>query len=973
MSPRKTNTKKTPSRFAGILRGGILTLLVILILLVEPRSFRAILGCLIKLEAGRQGIALIIGRVDGSLWQPLVLVDSVWTYAAPRGLTIRAEVRRVQMLTVWKSLFRRDSGRWFRDLEIEGVQAKVQIPGELAKPDAPWLPNLLWKEQQWLGMPAHMHARDVNLMIAWGKDYTFLEDTTLEIGESGLGSANAGKVSMRIGEWSRTFRKVKGRAALINSKLQLDEIEMEKGVVLTTFSVDFANVAPGHIFLDATLAAFRGKMRMQTIALSSEGTAGLDATVNLEDLDFGQMANFFGETEAAGGTIRTGTFGFRGSPLAFDRAEATARVEIVNFQWEARQWDSLTFGATLKDRRLEVLDLRLKQGGNTVQFRGEVSQPKSGDLWRNSDFNAHCDAQVEDLTQLSALVLPEFKFAAGKFGLSGSLSRRAGIMQGELIASGSGIKWRDAPLDIVNAAVVIKNNALNVTTLQFIHGKDLVRATGEVKLEEPWSYHGEIRGKIADLGLYAALLEPPILPTPLRGRADVHWTGEGSKKTHAGRFDVELEGFGPLKDAAKAVTPLDANLEGTYAAGNLHFNRFTISDRQSTISADVRIRPKSVTLTGVQFSSLGARQLDADAVLPLDVWQMWPTLSLDRLVAPDVAGKLKISARQLNLQAVERLAGGLFPMSGRLDADLTAEGLITSVMAAGTVNLRDAAFSVGPGGFPLTAVSLDAEAQGNTIRIPSLRASSSLGDSQISGEITMQDLRNPGLRLAAVIQPFRLAGIGDGLPAIARVAVEGPASGAAVTTELVITSPALRNGAESFVWDLKPFLYIGSAAYEKARASWKTWKGHLTATADATFNGAARSETAQVGRLQGTLNWGAAGACGEAGRTIHIENVPARLGAVALHVGTADLRVEKDLLVGRAAAFGVWEGRGFALSIDTARKDPISVSGVDGDTEKLIRSAMQRELYSGESIDSRIPEFIFMTYPFLPPVNTVAP
>ena len=138
----------------------------------------------------------------------------------------------------------------------------------------------------------------------------------------------------------------------------------------------------------------------------------------------------------------------------------------TNFQWESRQWDSLTFGGSLMDRRLQVSKLNLHQGHNQLNLSGEMALPMPGVQWWHNEFTCDLSAKIENMTELSALLLPEFKFAAGKATIDGSIRGRNKQFNGQLIVSGSRLTWRNAPIENLHAAVKLEGNECQISNLE---------------------------------------------------------------------------------------------------------------------------------------------------------------------------------------------------------------------------------------------------------------------------------------------------------------------------------------------------------------------------------------------------------------------------------------------------------------------------------------------------------------------------
>src|SRR5690349_14040764 len=70
-----------------------------------PQVFRTVVRGLIEFEAWRRNASVRIERIEGSFWEPLVLIHSYWNYEGPNHEITRVEIARTEAVLLWKELF----------------------------------------------------------------------------------------------------------------------------------------------------------------------------------------------------------------------------------------------------------------------------------------------------------------------------------------------------------------------------------------------------------------------------------------------------------------------------------------------------------------------------------------------------------------------------------------------------------------------------------------------------------------------------------------------------------------------------------------------------------------------------------------------------------------------------------------------------------------------------------------------------
>ncbi len=750
----------------------MLVLFLAIISLAEPHVFRAVVKQAMVLEAWRNGISLTIGHLQGSVYEPLVLEKSRCTFRSKTDAVTRVEIARADLRFDWKHLLRGTPERWFEQLTLSGVSGKISLSADEAPERRTarrsWL-NRDLPHGHWLPLPGRVEARDVNFVVERKADSLRFEGCHFLASELEPGVLSIARLNVKQPWLNRTFREVKGTTKLENTKLLIANLVLEAGVEITSFSAELAELARGRIDLEMQLAAFGGNFHGEAQSLTLEHPVVVEASGTFERIGIAKLATFLGVSDAAGGTIKNGTFRFRGSPRNFEKASASLWLEADHFQWESRQWDSLAFGASLMDRRVRVSELHLHQGHNQLDLSGEMALPMPGVQWWQNEFTCNIAAKIEEMADLSALLLPEFKFAAGRAKIDGSIRGRNQQFEGQLILSGSNLKWRHAPIENLHAAVKLHGNECEISNVEIFNRGDYVRGHGVVNILGATQYWGELRGSIDELATYASILQKPIVPEPLAGGAVVEWSGEGSAKGHSGKFLARLNKLRSLGALATQLHPINADLEASYSEGGMQFSQFTLSDETSAFSAKVDIGNKALALREIRLVTGSQVTLEGNAVLPLDIWRAWPNTSVTSLLNDETASAVKLTATNLDLHRASKLAGWNFPVAGILNGTLSTSGPLAALVTDGKITLRSGVLPLGWSGEVLDAVEAAIVLRGADVMLEQFSAQHRFGGLKIGGTIGFKNVRDPSLqlRLQSEHATFPIFGATDREPKVA--------------------------------------------------------------------------------------------------------------------------------------------------------------------------------------------------------------
>jgi hypothetical protein len=741
--------KQPTRRRFPFIRLALLLLIVAIGLLFEPHCFRFAVHHFVELEAWRCGVNANVQRVEGSLFERVRLLDSIWIYESENGPVTRLEIKEIEADISWRAIFSRASSPWFRSLTFDGLTGKVQLPIDAPSVASPRRFQLPRPQGRWLPGPERIEARNADFIFESDGDYVRLQNARFTISEVEPGELLVGQLVIKQPWLNRVFRNVRGTTKLDNARTELAAVVLEPDVTIQSLAVELAEIAKGRLNLELQVAAFGGGIRIETQTIPQDRQLVFEATGTFSQVAIGKLATFLGQSDAAGGTMKEGKFMFRGSPQSPSKSTASLRVEATNFQWESRQWDSLVLGASLLDGRVQIPELTLHQGHNFLNLHGDFALPAPQQEWWQNEFAFDVNAKIENLTELSALMLPEFKYAAGKGTIDGSVRGKNQEFHGQIIVSGSHLTWRSAPVEELHATLKLNGNELQLSNLSIFNEGDYVRGRGVVNILGDKQYWGELHASIDELGQYASLLQKPIVPEPLAGGAVIDWTGEGSAKGHTAKFMARLRKLRSLGASSALLHPINADFEGTYQPGAILFSRFALSDDASSFTANVAVGNKALSLQEIRFLHGPVLQLEGDALLPLDVWQAWPNTSFATLLNDATVSKIHLTARDLDLHAASQLTGWNFPIEGTARGDLTAEGALGSIVSHGQLSLSSARIPIGWTGVTLSDVAAETTVDGQKLTVTKLSGRHPTGDLQVTGEVDFTNLRDPLLKLAA--------------------------------------------------------------------------------------------------------------------------------------------------------------------------------------------------------------------------------
>ncbi|MEI6351774.1 MAG: hypothetical protein WCP06_11795 [Verrucomicrobiota bacterium] len=703
--------------------------------------------------AGKQ---LSIGKLEGSVFEPLTF-SNVAFHSAHGGITASVNIPRAEAHFSWKALAVHQGKGFLDKLVFDGLRGEIGFGTAETDDTDSRKADSKRSKSPWLPVPTQTVVRDANVALHLKNRALVFKKAACNVSTFEAGQISIGSLEVQSDRINKKFTGLRGTTAIQDARLVVADLKMDEGIRLNSLSTDLNEAAQGLLQIDFDFAAFEGVIRGDLLHALQKKQRNYEITGRFWNISVPALASFLNVHEKTGGTIKEGQFTFRGSPQALNKATVSTRLEATDFLWGKRQWNSLIMGATIVDRHIQIPELELQQAHNALKVKGELTLPEDDSPWWLSDFNFDVAGRINNLTELSTLFGPHFANTSGVVSVDGSIHGAKKIFSGQLLVHGSTIKYRGAPIDVLNAGIKLDGNEFQVVNLELVHGADYVRGKGAINILGERRYSGELRASVADLAEYAALFEKPVAPAPLAGGLVVDWSGDGAASAHSGAFTAQLRKFRSLgSKEVPATLPIDADLQGTYAPGGLWLSKCSLANADTRLDTRVTANISTVKFEGLKLTQKNVLWVEGDAELPLNLWNWWTAPGMEA-ITQDAPFKVQLNARGVQLEEVAHLTGRPIPVSGLLTGSLHTQGTLRDPKMSGSVRLSKGRLPENDWLPALEAIEADAEVDGSVLRMSKFSARHAVGQFTATGTIDLSKIEAPLFDLLVHGEKIRFA------------------------------------------------------------------------------------------------------------------------------------------------------------------------------------------------------------------------
>lgn len=761
----------------------------------DPAVFSLSLKQALKIEAAHRGWKFESGEVEGRLFHPVALRHVKLSRAQDSGVVTRLSLGHAKAaFSLGKFLFQRGA-KWCKGLDLDELDLEIELPERAAKQaQAKTAATARWSAMPLrLLMPARIEARKVSLIVRQ-RDAT-LRFAGMNFSASDLerGTIRINEISARLPWLTKDFRNCEGVLTMDDTSLGISEMTLADGLRVERITTDILNLAGGGLEAELDLTAFDGSIRGLFRGIEPDGSVEISGS--FVRIAISELAAFLESNDTSSGTLNEGKFSFRGSPNDLAHATLSTRLVASDFSWGKRRWNSLVLGATMVDRRLQIPEFNLKQADNELTIKGDMTWPRAGVKWWQSDFAFDIAARINNLSELSALLGPGFGDTSGKATIDGAIRGQDRSFSGQLMVAGSRLSYRTAPLDTLQAEIKLNGNELQLTRCEFRHGDDYVRGNGVVNIIGDKRYWAQIKASLQDVALYSAFMEKPLVPVQLAGGLVLDWSGDGTASAHSGAFNAQFRKLRILNE--KSSHPVNADLEATYSPGNVFFSKFLVSDDQSYFTSRITVGPRLVNLQSMLLQVGNKAQLDGSALLPIDVWTAWRNASWKGVVDLDGHWDVHLNAKKLDLQKASLLTGRELPVKGEIDGRLDGTGKLNEVDAKGTLVLANAQLPISSSPLEISLQAAQLGVVNQHVGIERIKARLNGSELEASGMLDFRNVRDPVLALNLISGNVAVTAMETlRLEAAIALKISGPLNAANVSGKATLKSAEVLGGLD---------------------------------------------------------------------------------------------------------------------------------------------------------------------------------
>ncbi len=565
-----------------------------------------------------------------------------------------------------------DNGRMIPQMTVEGVSGVLDLSGEpgVGVPVDQilrWVPVALT-----LGIPS--------LDVIQDENKTSLRELNVTLSESEAGQLVMDGLVIQTKAFSRAFGPIRARTAWKYGTLWLATMEVLPGVLVDNLSLEL--LRQGGPALSLTANCFGGSLRADASIGDGES---VDLAAWASNIPLNRLATVAGVEGRAAGSLAEARLTFRGKPGRPADAEASLRLVAHGARWNQRGWESLEVAASLIHRRLVVSDFKLEQEANQVGFSGEISLADGWSEIARAPFLLTLKADIREMGKLAGLFGGPLDEASGRMTAAGSVSGRAGRVEGFLSVEASDITFRTLPPSSLRAEAVFRDGSIELAKCDVFSKKDSASLRGTISQSSPHQYAAELDARVADLAMYLSPFHAPGAAQVYAGAVTARWQGDGTPKSHSGAFDIQLQNF------VSGATPsgLTGDFSGTYSPQNVYFSKFQVEKGPLKLGTRATIAGSGITLKDLELRSGNTTLLEGGAFLPMNLFAILSGTDWRAAIDPGREAYLRASSPQdLSLSPLLQLAGQDFPLEGKLRLNVEASGLPGRLTAKGSLEAK---------------------------------------------------------------------------------------------------------------------------------------------------------------------------------------------------------------------------------------------------------------------------------------------
>ncbi len=396
--------------------------------------------------------------------------------------------------------------------------------------------------------------------------------------------------------------------------------------------------------------------------------------------------------------VEEGAPPFRGATGTI--ALRTADAEVSGFGV-----DEVAAVVALENATLQLRNIGIVRSSNSVKASGEVLLP--------DDMATFAKQPWKVAFQVNAPAMHEFVAEGGQFDLqgmldiSGTATSDGARIRGDLQIEGRDFGFNGLNVPTIDGAVVVEDDQATLHELVVHFDEDNhVQASGEVQLKEPYAYRGTVKAALENLSIF-----DPVTPEPVAGSFTMDWEGEGTVTTprHSGGGRIVL-----TNGQYGALAALNAEVEAAYSPGAIDVPVLRASAEMGGIEATASWRDDALSISDLRVQWKDLQVLTGSLTAPLALAHFG---DIDRLIPNDGPVQVNLETPDLALTEVfARLGDDPAPVSGSVEAKLTASGTVAELVAGLAVRATNLEAAVAGDAQPVNA-NLDVSLRDNRLTV----------------------------------------------------------------------------------------------------------------------------------------------------------------------------------------------------------------------------------------------------------------